>query len=84
MVEISTLIGQLTDSEAPGLRAVVMGWVIDFKLDDTDLFPQYQDRRPFAWSGTIAPDMDVYMDRLPLILVREEARPSGVSTKRSS
>ena len=75
VVEISTLIGQLTDSEARDFDAVVMGWVIDFKLDDTDLFHSTKIDGPYAWSGTNRPDMDVYMDRLPLILDREEARP---------
>ena len=75
VVEISTLIGQLTDAEARDFDAVVMGWVIDFKFEDTDLFHSEKIDGPYAWSGTRRPDMDAYLDRLPLILDREEAKP---------
>jgi len=74
VVESSTLIGQLTDPVLRDFDGVVMGWVIDFKLDDTDLFHSEKIDGAYAFSGTNRSDIDHYLDLLPLILDRAEAR----------
>jgi peptide/nickel transport system substrate-binding protein len=73
VVEFNTMIGQLLDT-ARDFDGVVMAFTVEFKLDDTDLFHSEGIDRGYAWSGTNRPDIDHYLDRLPLILDRDEAR----------
>ena len=74
VLDMTTLIAQLTDPASRDYDAVVLGWVIDFKLDDTGIFHSDMLDAPLAFSGTMRSDMDAYMDRLPLILDRAEAK----------
>ena len=53
---------------------VVMGWVVEFKLDETDLFHSDRIDQPFAWSGTQNPAMDRLLDELSTTIDREEAK----------
>ncbi len=74
VVEFATLIQQLTDADSRDFAGVVMGWSTDVRLDDTDLFHSDKAEGPYAWSGTQRPDIDGYLDRLPLILDRDTAK----------
>ena len=69
--------GALLDQISETLRdfdGVVMGWVVEYKLDDTDLFHSRSHSATYGWSGTLRPDIDRLLDQLPLIVDRDEAK----------
>ena len=74
-VEGATLIQQVMDSRPREFDGWVFSWVTDLRLDDTALFHTTRTEGPNGWSGTQRPDIDHYLDRLPLILDREAAEP---------
>ncbi|HIF06326.1 MAG TPA: hypothetical protein EYQ64_05060 [Gemmatimonadetes bacterium] len=73
VVEFGTLISQISDRERD-FDGVVMGWVGEYKLDDTDLFHSSNLSAPYAWSGTQRADIDGFLEQLPLVLDRDEAK----------
>ncbi|MFQ5537679.1 MAG: ABC transporter substrate-binding protein [Gemmatimonadota bacterium] len=75
VVEWETLVSQITDAEKRDFDGLVMAWVTEFKLDDTDLFHSKRLDGLYAWSGTRNPVIDSLLDTLSLILDREEAKP---------
>jgi len=74
VVEWATLLQQINTPEVRDFDGVVMGWVVEFKLDDTDLFHSERIDEPFAWSGTRNADMDRLLVQLGRTVDREEAR----------
>lgn len=74
VVEWATLVEQLTSPER-NFDGVVMGWVVEFKIDDSDLFHSEKIDEPFAWAGIRDPRMDRLLDTLQVVVDREEARP---------
>ena len=74
VVEWGTLLDQIGQSPRD-FDGVVMGWVVEYKLDDTDLFHSRNISATYAWSGTQRPDIDRFLDELPLVVDREEAKP---------
>jgi peptide/nickel transport system substrate-binding protein len=72
-VDVATWAQQLTDSRSRDFDGVMVGWVTDLRLDDTGLFHSERVDGPLGWSGTQRPDIDHYLERLPLILDRQEA-----------
>ena len=74
VVDITTYISQLLDPVARDFDGAVMGWVIDLKLDDADLFHSGRINGALALSGTSRPEIDHYLDLLPVIFDRDEAR----------
>ena len=75
VVEWGTLISQLGDPVNRDFDGVVIGWVVDYKLDDTDLFHSRNVGNTYGWSGTQRSEMDDLLERLPLIVDRDEAKP---------
>ena len=75
VVEWLTLISQISDPTRRDFDGVVIGWMGEFKLDDTDLFHSGSRSGPYAWAGTRRPDIDSFLDQLPLIIDRDEAKP---------
>lgn len=73
-VEWSTLYGQITGAERD-FDGVVIAWVTDFKVDDTNLFHSRNIDEPFALSGTSDPRLDQLMDTLQLVVDEEDAIP---------
>ena len=73
VVEFTTLISQLTSAERD-FDGVVMGWSVEFKLDDTDLFHSDRIDQPYAWSGTDNPEIDRLLEELGRAMDRAEAR----------
>ncbi len=73
-VDGRTLIEQITSPEDRGFDGVIMTWQTDFRLDDTNLFHSKNTAAPNGFSGTQRPDIDDYLDRLPLILNPEDRR----------
>ena len=75
VVEWGTLLSQISDPTFRDFDGVVMGWVVEYKLDDTDLFHSRNFSGTFAFSGTLRPDIDSLLDQLPLVVDRTDAKP---------
>ena len=75
VVEWGTLLSQISDPTLRDFDGVVMGWVAEYKLDDTDLFHSQNVSGAFAFSGTLRPDIDRLLDQLPLVVERTDAIP---------
>ena len=74
VVEWNTLIQQITTPDVRDFEGVVMGWVVEFKLDDMDLFHSERIDQPYAWSGTANPELDRLLEALSVTIDREEAK----------
>jgi len=74
VVEWATLLQQLNTPTLRDFEGVVIGWVPDFKLDDTDLFHSDRIDQPYAWSGTRNPEIDRLLDAISVTVDRDEAR----------
>jgi peptide/nickel transport system substrate-binding protein len=75
VVEWATLLSQINTPEVRDFDGVVIGWVAEFRLDDTDLHHSRNLDQPYGWSGTNDPRLDILLDTLPLIVDRAEAIP---------
>lgn len=75
VVEWGTLLQQINTPTLRDFDGVVMGWVTEFKLDDTDLFHSARLEQPYAWSGTDDPEIDRLLDALAGAVDREDAMP---------
>jgi len=73
--EWTALIDAVTDPARRDFDAVVLSWVTDFRLDDTDLFHSSRADQPYGFAGTRDSTLDSLLERLPLITDRDEARP---------
>jgi peptide/nickel transport system substrate-binding protein len=74
VVEWTTLVDQISNPEVRDFDGVVMGWVVGFNIDDTDLFHSENLERQLALSGTQNPEIDRYLEELRLIADRDAAR----------
>jgi peptide/nickel transport system substrate-binding protein len=74
-LDIAALIEDVMLSRPRDFDGFILGWVTDFRLDDTVLFHSEGTEGPNGWSGTRRLDIDHYLDRLPTITDREVARP---------
>lgn len=74
VVEWATLLQQINTPELRDFDGVVMGWVVEFKLDDMDLFHSDRIDQPFAWSGTNNPEIDRLLEALSMTVDRDEAK----------
>ncbi|HEV2131159.1 MAG TPA: ABC transporter substrate-binding protein, partial [Longimicrobiaceae bacterium] len=75
IVEWSALLDQL---QTPGQRdfdATIIGWVTEFRIDDTDLFHCDKLEEPYQWVGYCDPQADRLLDTLPRIVSRDASRP---------
>ena len=71
--EWTALIAAVTDPQRRDFDAVVLSWVTDFRLDDTDLFHSTRIDEPYGFSGTHSPTLDAFLEQLPLITDRKQA-----------
>lgn len=74
VVEWATLLQDINTPEVRNFDGVVMGWVVEFKLDDTDLFHSDRIDQPYAWAGTDNLEIDRLLDELSRTVDRDEAR----------
>jgi len=75
VVEWTTLVDQISTPGERDFDGVVMGWVVGFELDDTELFHSDLVDQPLALSGTQNPEIDRLVEELRLIADRDVARP---------
>ena len=73
VVEWATLLQQINTPELRDFDGVVMGWVVEFKLDDMDLFHSERIDQPFAWSGTQNSEIDALLEAMSETADREAA-----------
>ena len=76
LMEWSTLLDRL--QRAPrDYDAAVVGWVTEFRIDDSDLFAcrKLREDAPYQWVGYCDPATDRYLDTLPKIVDRAVAKP---------
>ncbi|MDA0328281.1 MAG: ABC transporter substrate-binding protein [Gemmatimonadetes bacterium] len=73
VVEWATLLQQINTPDLRDFDGVVMGWVVEYKLDDMDLFHSARIDQPYAWSGTSNPEIDRLLERLNSTTDRDEA-----------
>ncbi|HEX7242997.1 MAG TPA: ABC transporter substrate-binding protein, partial [Longimicrobiaceae bacterium] len=73
LVEFGTLIEQLNTTR--DFDAVVMGWVTEFRPDDTDLFSCDKLDEPYQWVAYCDPETERLLDSLPRIVDRAAAKP---------
>jgi peptide/nickel transport system substrate-binding protein len=74
VLEWATLVSQITDVEVRDFDGVILSWVTEFKLDDSDLFSSDRIDQPYAWSGTSNPTLDALLGRLQSTVDRTQAR----------
>lgn len=76
VMEWGTLLDRL-QREPRDYDAAVVGWVTEFRIDDSDLFScqKLREQTPFQWAGYCNPATDVYLDTLPRIADRAAAKP---------
>lgn len=73
VVEWATLIQQITTPDVRDFDGVVMGWVVEYKLDDMDLFHSERIDQPYAWSGTTNPEIDELLETMSVTVDQEES-----------
>jgi peptide/nickel transport system substrate-binding protein len=74
VVEYTTLLTQINTPELRDFDGVVMGWNVEFKIDDTDLLHSARIDQPFAWAGTRNPEIDRLLEAVSRTVDREQAR----------
>ncbi len=68
-------VGRITDPETRDFDGVIMGWSVDYRLDETDLFHSKSSDFPYAFSGIEDPDVDRLLEELSATVERSVARP---------
>jgi peptide/nickel transport system substrate-binding protein len=74
VVEYTTLLTQINTPTLRDFDGVVMGWITEFKIDDTDLFHSARIDQPFAWAGTRNPRIDRLLEAISRTVDRTQAR----------
>jgi len=72
--EWATLLHEITTPDVRDFDGVVMSWVVEYKLDDMDLFHSERIDQPYAWSGTDNPEIDRLLEALSTTVDRSAAR----------
>jgi peptide/nickel transport system substrate-binding protein len=83
VVEWATLLDQITTPEVRDFDGVAMGWLTDFKVDNTDLFHSTRADQPFAFAGTNNPEIDRLLEALALTVDPAEALPVWAEYQRA-
>jgi peptide/nickel transport system substrate-binding protein len=74
-LEWGTLLDRINDTKRRDFDAVVIGWVTEFRIDDSDLFSCKKLDDPYQWVGYCDPRTEVMLDSLPRIVDRNAAKP---------
>jgi peptide/nickel transport system substrate-binding protein len=74
-LEWGTLLAKINDVEKRDFDAVVIGWVTEFRIDDSDLLSCKKMQDPYQWVGYCDPRTEQLLDTLPKIVDRAAARP---------
>jgi peptide/nickel transport system substrate-binding protein len=74
VVEWATLLEHINTPSRREFDGVVMSWIVEFKLDDTDLFHSRKMNEAYGYAGTSRPEIDRLLDELQLVVDRDQAR----------
>jgi peptide/nickel transport system substrate-binding protein len=75
VVEMGTLMAQVTNPAVRDFDGFILSWAHEFKVDDADLFHSGRLEGLYQWSGLASPTLDRYLDTLQLVVDRDEAAP---------
>lgn len=75
ILEWGALLDQINTPTRRDFDAVVIGWVTEFRVDDTDLFHCDKLDDPFQWVGYCDPETDRLLEQMPMIVDRDQALP---------
>jgi peptide/nickel transport system substrate-binding protein len=75
ILEWGTLLDRINDPRRRDFDAVLIGWRTEFRIDDSDLLHCDKREERYQWVGHCDPRLDAYLDSLPTISNREDARP---------
>jgi peptide/nickel transport system substrate-binding protein len=73
--EWGTLLNRINNPRSRDFDAVLIGWVTEFRIDDTNLFHCDKRDQPFQWVGYCDPQVDQLLEILPTIVDRQAALP---------
>ena len=82
LVEWGTLLDQLQTPSRRDFDAVLVGWITEFRIDDSDLFSCKKMDEPFQWVGYCNPQTETLLDALPKIADRTTAKPLWIQYQR--
>jgi peptide/nickel transport system substrate-binding protein len=74
-LEWGAVVDQLLNDDLRDYDGVVMGYVVDFRVDDHDLFHSSKLKGPFHWTGVRHDRLDALLDTLQLVMDRDDATP---------
>ena len=75
ILEWGTLLDKINDPDRRDFDAVLIGWVTEFRIDDTDLFHCDKRDEPYQWVSYCNPQTDRLLDTLPRVVDRNASRP---------
>lgn len=75
LAEWGSMLDRINDVERRDFDAVLIAWVTEFRIDDTDLFSCDKMDSPYQWVSYCNPQTDRLLDTLPRIVDRDASRP---------
>lgn len=75
LAEWGSMLDRINDVERRDFDAVLIAWVTEFRIDDTDLFSCEKMDSPYQWVSYCNPETDRLLDTLPRIVDHEASRP---------
>lgn len=75
IMEWGSMLETINDVERRDFDAVLISWVTEFRIDDTDLFSCDKMDSPYQWVSYCNPQTDRLLDTLPTIVDRNASRP---------
>ncbi len=74
VLDFST-IGQQITSKERDFEGVFLGFIVEFRIDDSDLFLSDRSDAPYAFAGLNDPVLDETLRKIPITVNRDEAIP---------
>ncbi len=75
LAEWGSMLDRINDVERRDFDAVLIAWVTEFRIDDTDLFACDKMDSPYQWVSYCNPQTDRLLDTLPRIVDRQASLP---------
>jgi peptide/nickel transport system substrate-binding protein len=75
LMEWGSLLDRIQDVDKRDYDAVIIAWVTEFRIDDTDLFHCDKLKDPYQWVSYCNPETDRLLDTLPTLVDRNASRP---------
>jgi peptide/nickel transport system substrate-binding protein len=75
IMEWGALLSRINDPVRRDYEALLIGWVTEFKIDDTNLFHCDRRNEPYQWVSHCNPRLDALLDTLPRVVDRDQALP---------